>query len=190
MDHLAVAFGGEILKIIPGRVSTEVDARLSFDTEGTSAKARHLIALYEQSGIASRAHPDQGGQHLGRHSRRRAARARRHPLQPDAALQLRAGRGLRRSGRHADFAVRRTHLRLAQEGSAAPRFRRTRIRASPSVTRIYNYFKKYGYTTQVMGASFRKRRADRPPRRLRSADHQPRAARRAAERPGRDHAGV
>src|SRR4051812_409989 len=47
MDKLAVGFGKEILKIVPGRVSTEVDARLSFDTEATLAKARHLIGLYE-----------------------------------------------------------------------------------------------------------------------------------------------
>ena len=53
---------------MPGRVSTEVDARLSFDTEGTLAKARHLIALYEQSGISARAHPDQGRAARGRAS--------------------------------------------------------------------------------------------------------------------------
>ncbi len=51
MDRLIVGFGIEILKIVPGRVSTEVDARLSFDTEGTVQKARHLIDLYEKSGI-------------------------------------------------------------------------------------------------------------------------------------------
>ena len=52
IDHLLVAFGLKILAIIPGRVSTETDARLSFDTEGTIAKGRHLIALYEAAGIA------------------------------------------------------------------------------------------------------------------------------------------
>ena len=51
MDKLLVNFGCEILKIIPGRVSTEVDAGLSFDTEGTLAKARKLIGMYEQAGI-------------------------------------------------------------------------------------------------------------------------------------------
>ena len=51
MDKLFVAFGREILKIVPGRVSTEVDAGLSFDTEGTLAKARKLIALYEKAGV-------------------------------------------------------------------------------------------------------------------------------------------
>ena len=51
IDLLFVAFGKEILQIIPGRVSTEVDAHLSFDTEGTINKARQLIALYEADGI-------------------------------------------------------------------------------------------------------------------------------------------
>src|SRR5919197_2943472 len=52
LDKLAVAFGLEILKIVPGRVSTEVDARLSFDVEGSIAKARSLIRRYEQAGIS------------------------------------------------------------------------------------------------------------------------------------------
>ena len=52
MDKLMVNFGCEILKIVPGRVSTEVDAALSFDTEGTVAKAHRLIGLYEEAGIA------------------------------------------------------------------------------------------------------------------------------------------
>src|SRR5204863_8846618 len=52
MDKLAVAFGIEILKIVPNRVSTEVDARLSFDVEGSIAKARSLISRYEQAGIS------------------------------------------------------------------------------------------------------------------------------------------
>ena len=51
MDRLAVGFGEKILEQIPGRVSTEVDARLSFDTDASIAKARHLINLYEQAGI-------------------------------------------------------------------------------------------------------------------------------------------
>ena len=52
MDSLLILFGREILTIVPGRVSTEVDARLSFDTEGTLAKARHLIELYEAAGTS------------------------------------------------------------------------------------------------------------------------------------------
>ncbi len=51
VDHILVAFGMEILKIVPGRVSTEVDARLSFDTKATVRKAKHLISLYEANGI-------------------------------------------------------------------------------------------------------------------------------------------
>ena len=52
MDHILVNFGLEILKIVPGRVSTETDARLSFDTAGTVAKSRQLITLYEKAGIS------------------------------------------------------------------------------------------------------------------------------------------
>src|SRR3982750_731370 len=51
IDQLLVQFGCDILEIVPGRVSTETDARLSFDVEGSIAKARHLIALYEAAGI-------------------------------------------------------------------------------------------------------------------------------------------
>ncbi|MFM7267348.1 MAG: transaldolase family protein, partial [Cyanobium sp.] len=51
LDEISVTFGKEILRIVPGRVSTEVDARLSFDTEATVAKARKLIGLYRQAGI-------------------------------------------------------------------------------------------------------------------------------------------
>ena len=51
MDKLLVSFGCEILQIVPGRVSTEVDAGLSFDTEGTLAKARKLIGMYQEAGI-------------------------------------------------------------------------------------------------------------------------------------------
>lgn len=58
MDALLILFGQEILKIVPGRVSTETDARLSFDTQATINKARQLIALYEKSGNAARASAD------------------------------------------------------------------------------------------------------------------------------------
>ncbi len=58
IDRLFVDFGQEILKIIPGRVSTEVDARLSFDGEATMARARGLIKLYEEAGIKARTHSD------------------------------------------------------------------------------------------------------------------------------------
>ena len=81
------SFGREILKHVAGRVSTEVDARLSLRHRGlASRKARRLIALYEKRGRRARARPDQARQHLGRHPRRREARARGHPLQHDAAV--------------------------------------------------------------------------------------------------------
>ena len=104
MDKLAVNFGCEILKIIPGRVSTEVDATYSFDTEGTIAKARSSSSFTSKAGIDARAHPDQGRQHLGGHQGRRAAGAGGHPLQPDPAVQLRPGGGLRRGQGHPDLA--------------------------------------------------------------------------------------
>ena len=95
MDKLFVTFGCHILKVVPGRVSTEVDAGLSFDTEGTLAKARRLIDLYRQSGGRPGARAHQDCQHLGGHPRRRTTGARRNPLQLDAVVQLRAGRRLR-----------------------------------------------------------------------------------------------
>ena len=96
MDKLFVTFGCHILKVVPGRVSTEVDAGLSFDSEATLAKARRLIDLYRQAGIGRRARAHQDRQHLGGHPRRRTTGARRDPLQPDAVVRLRPGRRLRR----------------------------------------------------------------------------------------------
>ncbi len=66
MDQLFVNFGCEILKVVPGRVSTEVDPGLSFDTEGTVAKAFRLIELYERAGVGRKG-PHQDCQHLGGH---------------------------------------------------------------------------------------------------------------------------
>jgi transaldolase len=155
MDHLAVAFGGEILEIVPGRVSTEVDARLSFDTEGSVRKARHLIALYERRGI----------------SRERVL------IKVGSTWEgIRAAEQLEREGIHCNL----TLLFSFAQAVACAEARVTLI--SPfvgriydwhkkargaeiapdedpgvaSVMRIYNYYKKFGYKTQVMGASFRK----------------------------------
>ena len=72
-ERLAIAFGKRILEIVPGRVSTEVDARLSFDTEATINQARSIIAQYDQAGIGRDRDPDQDRLHLGRHPRRRSA---------------------------------------------------------------------------------------------------------------------
>ena len=70
MDRVFVNFGCEILKHIPGRVSTEVDARLSFDTEGSIEKARRFIALYEEAGVKRERVLIKLAEHLGRHPRR------------------------------------------------------------------------------------------------------------------------
>ena len=155
MDHLAVNFGCEILDIIPGRVSTEVDARLSFDTQASIAKARHLISLYEQHGT----------------SRERIL------IKVGSTWEgIRAAEQLEREGIHCNltllfsfaqavacaeagvtlispFVGRIYDWHKKERGGDIP------IDDDPgvaSVTRIYNYFKKYGYQTQVMGASFRK----------------------------------
>ena len=71
-ERLAVAFGKRILEIVPGRVSTEVDARLSYDTEATIEQARSIIAQYDKAGIGREARPDQDRFHLGGHPRRRS----------------------------------------------------------------------------------------------------------------------
>ena len=107
-----------------------------------SRRRRILISLVRKAEHRPRTHPDQARQHLGRHPRRRAPRARRHPLQPDAAVFLRAGGGLRRRRRDADLALRRPHLRLAQgraQGGRHPGRRGSRRRlgdaASTTTTR-------------------------------------------------------
>jgi transaldolase len=86
-----VRFGLEILKVVPGRVSTEVDARLSFDTAATVARARRLIALYEAAGIGrDRVLIKIAATWEGIQAAERAG-ARGHPLQPDAAVRLLPG---------------------------------------------------------------------------------------------------
>jgi transaldolase len=156
MDKLFVAFGCHILKIVPGRVSTEVDARLSFDTEGTLAKARSLIDLYRQSGIG-----------------------RERVLIKIASTWegIRAAEQLEREGIHCNLTLLFSFAQAVACAEAGVTlispfvgriydwYRKERgakdIPADEdpgvtSVTRIYNYFKKFDYKTQVMGASFRK----------------------------------
>ena len=155
MDKLMVNFGCEILKIVPGRVSTEVDAALSFDTTATINKAHHLIALYEDAGIT-----------------------RDRVLIKVASTWegIRAAEQLEREGIHCNLtllfsfaqavacAEARVTLISPFVGRIYDWYRKERGTEIPidqdpgvaSVTRIYNYFKKFGYKTQVMGASFRK----------------------------------
>jgi transaldolase len=155
LDHLSVNFGLEILKIVPGRVSTEVDARLSFDTEGSIAKARRLIGLYEQNGI----------------SRERIL------IKVASTWEgIRAAEQLEREGIHFNLtllfsfaqAVACAEARVTLISPFVGRIydwykkqKGTEIPADDdpgvaSVTRIYDYFKKFDYRTEVMGASFRR----------------------------------
>jgi transaldolase len=153
-ENLAVAFGKKILEIIPGRVSTEVDARLSYDTQGTMAQARSIIQKYESAGVS---------------------RARVLIKIASTWEGIRAAEQLEREGIHCNL----TLLFGLHQAIACAEAKVTLI--SPfvgrildwykkdtgkdyqgaddpgvqSVTRIYNYLKKFQYSTLVMGASFR-----------------------------------
>ncbi len=113
---LAVAFGKKILEIIPGRVSTEVDARISYDTEKSIETARDIIKQYESAGISRERVLIKLASHLGGHPGRRAAREGRHPLQHDPSLRPPSGDCLRRGQGDPHLAIRRPHSRLVQEG--------------------------------------------------------------------------
>jgi transaldolase len=155
-DWLFVLFGREILKHVAGRVSTEVDARLSFDEEASVAKARRLMELYAKVGVRSErvliklATTWEGI--------RAAARLEREGIRcnmtllfsfPQAVACADAGATLISPfvGRIFDFYKKLKNvsdISIEEDPGVA------------SVVRIYNYYKKHGYPTQVMGASFRK----------------------------------
>lgn len=154
MDHVLVAFGLEILSIVPGRVSTETDARLSFDTEGTIAKARQLIALYEQSGI----------------SRNRVLIKIASTWEGIRAAEVLEKEGIRCNltllfSLTQAIACAEAGVQLISPfvGRIYDWFKAANKRdyagaedpGVQSVTTIYNYYKKFGYNTEVMGASFR-----------------------------------
>jgi transaldolase len=152
--HLAVAFGKKILAIVPGRVSTEVDARLSFDTAGTMKQAREIIQQYDEAGIKrervlikiastwpgikAAEQLEKEGIHcnltllFGMHQAVACAEAKVTLISPFV-------------GRILDWYKKDTGKDY--QGADDP--------GVQSVTRIYNYFKKFGYKTVVMGASFR-----------------------------------
>jgi transaldolase len=155
VDRLAVEFGLRILKLVPGRVSTEVDARLSYDTARTIEKGRELIAQYEAAGAS-----------------------RERVLIKIAATWegIRAAKVLEQEGIHCNLtlvfgmhqavACAEAGVRLISPfvGRILDWYRKHEGRdAYPphedpgvvSVTRIYNYYKRYGHATEVMGASFR-----------------------------------
>jgi transaldolase len=159
MDHLLVRFGCEILKTIPGRVSTEVDARLSFDTAGTLARARRLMSLYEAQGIS-----------------------RQRVLIKIAATWegIQAAAELEREGIHTNLTLLFSFAQAVACGQAKVQlispfvgriydwYKKTAGAAwdeaanagandpgVKSVRAIYNYYKKNDIATEVMGASFR-----------------------------------
>ena len=154
-DRLAVSFGLKILEIIPGRVSTEVDARLSFDTEGTIKKGREIIAQYEAKGVDKNrilikiAATWEGIQ--------AAAVLEQEGIHCNLTLLF---------GIHQAIACAENGITLISPfvGRILDWYKKDTGRASyepaedpgvVSVTQVYNYYKKFGYKTEVMGASFR-----------------------------------
>ena len=156
MDTILVNFGVEILKIVPGRVSTEVDARLSFDTQATIDKARHIIALYEKAGI----------------------KRERILIKIASTWEgIKAAEVLQKEGINCNLTLL---FSLAQaiacaEGgiklispfvgrildwfkkSTGKDYTPAEDPGVLSVTQIYHYYKHFDYKTEVMGASFRNR---------------------------------
>jgi len=154
-DRLLVEFGKEILAIIPGRVSTEVDARLSFDKEATKAKAKELIALYESIGIKKErvlikiASTWEGIQAARELERDEGIHCNLTLLFGFAQAVACAEAGVTLIspfvGRILDWYKKATGK--TYEGDDDP--------GVQSVKRIFNYYKQHGYNTIVMGASFR-----------------------------------
>jgi len=159
VDYILVAFGLEILKIVPGRVSTEVDARLSFDTKATVAKAKHLIALYESHGIE-----------------------RKRVLIKLAGTWegIAAAKELEAEGIHCNMTLLFSLVQAAACGAAKAQlispfvgritdWYKNKLGANwndannggandpgvTSVKKIFHYYKQYGINTEIMGASFR-----------------------------------
>lgn len=155
LDRLAINFGKKILELIPGRVSTEVDARLSFDTAGTIAKARKLIGMYEADGI----------------NRQRIL------IKVASTWEgIRAAEQLEKGGIHCNLTLLFSFAQAVACAEAGvtlispfvgrihdwyKAFLKVESIAPiddpgvKSVTKIYNYFKHFGYKTEIMGASFR-----------------------------------
>ncbi|OAM87551.1 transaldolase [Termitidicoccus mucosus] len=154
IDRLLVAFGLEILKIVPGRVSSEVDARLSFDREGSIAKARDIIALYEKAGIPRerilvKIASTWEGIKAAEQLQKEAINCNLTLLFsfPQAVACAESGIKLISPfvGRILDW----------HKKNAGRDFAPAEDPGVKSVTQIYTYYKKHGYKTEVMGASFR-----------------------------------
>jgi transaldolase len=153
-QRLAIAFGRKILAIVPGRVSTEVDARLSYDTEATIAQARTIIAQYDAAGI--------GRDHVlvkiasTWEGFRAAEVLEKENIHCNMTLLL----GLHQAIAGADAGVTLISPFVGRildwyKKDTGKDYQGADDPGVQSVTRIYNYFKKFGYKTVVMGASFR-----------------------------------
>lgn len=155
MDKLAVNFGTEITKIVPGYVSTEVDARLSFDTEATIAKARKIIELYKEVGV------DKSRILIKVASTWEGIKAAEILEKEGITCNLTLIFSLAQAIACGDagctlispFVGRIFDFYKKEKG--VDKFKPEEDPGVISVTQIYNYYKKYGYNTIVMGASFR-----------------------------------
>lgn len=153
-DMLAVNIGKEILKTIPGRISTEVDARLSYDMEGSVAKARQLVKMYNDSGITN----DRILIKLAStwEGIRAAEILEKEGINCNLTLlfSFAQARACAEAGVFliSPFVGRIMDWYKAKEGRD---FEASEDPGVLSVTKIYNYYKEYGYKTVVMGASFR-----------------------------------
>ncbi|WP_395007523.1 transaldolase [Undibacterium sp.] len=154
IDQLLISFGVKILEIVPGRVSTETDARLSFDTQATVAKGRQLIALYEAAGIprerilikiASTWEGIRAAEILEKEGIRCNMTLLFSLAQAAACAEAGAQLISPFVGRIYDWFKKQTGQEIF--GSEDP--------GVLSVKRIYNYYRKFGYKTEIMGASFR-----------------------------------
>lgn len=155
MDRLSVDFGLKILEIVPGRVSTEVDARLSFDTQATVEKGRKLIQLYESAGI----------------SRNRILIKIASTWEGIRAAEILEAEGIHCNltllfGMHQAIACAEAKATLISpfvgrildyylKATGKTSYSQEEDPGVVSVTKIYNYYKKHGHKTEVMGASFR-----------------------------------
>jgi len=154
LDRILILFGLEILKIVPGRVSTEVDARLSFDTQGTVDKALQLIAAYEKEGIsrdrilikiASTWEGIRAAETLEKQSIHCNLTLLFSFAQAVACAEAKVQLISPFVGRILDW----------HKASTGKDYQGDEDPGVISVKAIYNYYKKFGYQTEVMGASFR-----------------------------------
>lgn len=154
IDELLVLFGIEILDIVPGRVSTETDARLSFDTEGSIAKARDIIKLYEDKGVSrDRILIKIASTWEGINA---AAELEKEGIHCNLTLLFSMAQAVHCAESKvtliSPFVGRIMDWHKAKEGRS---FEPSEDPGVLSVQAIYDYYKKFGYQTEVMGASFR-----------------------------------